>query len=768
MNPQITARRNFLKKRASPLTIGFTAIADFSSFIGQEYLAGIMKAAEQYGVNFINITSAIRPSLFVDPNFLSVYLSKTAFMHAPLLDGLITWASSLSSYMKNEEIQSLFSSLSPLPMVDIGYIDIPNVPSIRIDNDYSIHLLVEHLVKCHGFSRIAFFGSRFSLPHQLRLEAFKKEIKQFGLDLPDDWIFLADSLDEQDVAAQVKRFRNMMTATTQTVKFGTTGNGHAEFSSASQNKPQAILTSSDIIAHHIIEELEKHGICVPDDIAVTGFNNQLASLTSSSPITTIDLAYFKRGYEAVEILIDRIMEKEISKHGDHNNADGQAKAISASHTVPTSLVVRQSCGCFEREILDAQDSESKTKIEFSASSSEFEIREYLSEALSRFFPAGSEEAKTALSDALIADMYDKNVPPPRTYKTIHLFRSYLKNYRSFASHDLSVTEQISALRRIVLPIVAFSPEYSRRAENIFHSLRSLYAVQERYKMTNQQGDFYKPQNLMNLALSFSSAESTRQLENILRVKLPSLSISGIILCLSPAFSEDLNSVSIEMIHPDSQNEFSQMLPLKIREPALFPKRFFPKDAPFSLMLTVLFCGGFYLGYAYIFMNDNGNLALYDDLQELLSQNLYRIYLKEGKSKSKSVISPNREELTERVHVAPNEHPAVKGGKLNAQGIVDYLLDHIDEMCDLDKMANFFGMSKNYLTRRCKELTGYPAQTLHERLKIEHAKNLIKSGKMKMNDLSTRLGFSNPNYFSNVFKKVTGMRPTEFAEEQKKR
>lgn len=692
-----------------------------------------MKAAEHYGVNFINITSAIRPSLFVAPNFFSSYLSKTAFMRAPLLDGLITWASSLSAYMKNDEIQRLFSSLSPLPMVDIGYIDIPNVPSIRIDNDYSIHILVEHLVKYHGFSRIAFFGSKFSLPHQLRLASFKKEMKSFSLPVSDELIFLTDSLDEQAVAEQTQKFRSKFMLT----------DAHA--------RPQAILTSSDIIAHHLIEELEKYGIHVPEDIAVTGFNNQLASLTSSTPITTIDLAYFKRGYEAVEILIDQIMERE-SPH---------KSPAQITHTVPTSLVIRQSCGCFEAEIFDAQNSQYGSKIDFSENSSEVEIRSYLETSLEAVFGSNSPEQRASLSQAIFDDIYDTSVPPPRIYKTIQAFRSIFCTHSPQANSPLTVTEQISALRRIVLPLTSHAPELAHKAEDIFHALRALHALQENYKMTSRQGELYKPENLMNLALNFSSAESIKQLENILRVKLASLSIPGIILCLSPTLSENLDSVSIELIHPDTQNELSQMLPLKIREPALFPKRFFPKDRPFSLTLSILFHEGFYLGYAYIFMN-NGNLALYDDLQELLSQNLYRIYLKEGKSKSKSAIMPDREKITENVGFSPEENPVVKGGKLSTQNIVDYLLDHIEEMCDLDKMASFFGMSKSYLTRRCKELTGYPVQTLHERLKIEHAKNLIKSGKMKMNDIATRLGFSNPNYFSNVFKKVTGMRPTEFA------
>jgi DNA-binding LacI/PurR family transcriptional regulator len=296
MKTPTAERRNFLKKRHSPLTIGFTAIADFSSFIGQEYLAGIMKACENYGVNFINITSAIRPSLFIDKSFFRQYLAKVQFMHAPLLDGLITWASSLSGYMNNVEIKNLFTSLSPLPMVDIGYLDIPKVPSIRIDNDYSIHLLVEHLAKTHGFKKIAFFGSKFSLPHLLRLESYKKAMSDFGLCVSDDMIFLADSLDEQDIAQQVKTFLTSFGITNSAL--GTSGD-------------LAILTSSDIIAHTVIEELEKKGIRVPEDVAVTGFNNQFAGLTSSSPITTIDLAYFKRGYEAVELLIDRILSSEI-------------------------------------------------------------------------------------------------------------------------------------------------------------------------------------------------------------------------------------------------------------------------------------------------------------------------------------------------------------------------------------------------------------------------------------------------------------------------
>ena len=741
MHSQTAARRTFIKKRSSPLTFGFTAIADFTSFIGQEYLAGIMKAADDYGVNFINMTSAIRPSLFVDTSFFGQYLAKIPFMRSPLLDGLITWASSLTPYMKKEEIQSLFADMSPLPLVDIGYIDIPGAPSIRIDNDYSIHLLVEHLVKTHGFSRIAFFGSKFSLPHQLRLNSYKKAMNDFGLPVDESMIFLADSLDEQDVSAQAKLLLE---------SFSKSENSYGL---ANSSLPQAILTSSDIIAHHLIEEFEKNGIRVPDDIAVTGFNNQLAGLTSSSPITTIDLAYFKRGYEAVELLIDMIMNKDTR---------------ITIHTVPTTLVIRQSCSCFEDAIIDAQTDKPayftpphlvKNIVK------KKEISSYLEKSLESAFPLLSENERFTLLQAASKDIYDSEANYASSILTWFRRQISKRHYDSPLNRggiNSSLTKDISALRRILLPLVSDKPELSRKIENIFHALRSLHAVHDRYEMISEQVDSYKTTNLMSLALALSSTENIRQLENAIRIKIGSLSVPGIILCLAGEMTDELSETSIEMIFPENQAGLSSLLPLKVREPSLFPKKFFPKNSPFSVTLTVLYHSGKYLGYAYIFMN-TGNLALYDDLQELLAQNIYRIYQKEQKTGSRTLLLTDREKLTQNVPISPEESPLVHGGKLNAQAIVDYLLDHIDEMCDLDKMASHFGMSKSYLTRRTKELTGYSTQTLHERLKIEQAKNLIKSGKMKMNDIASRLGFSNPNYFSNVFKKVTGLRPTEFLE-----
>ena len=91
-------------------------------------------------------------------------------------------------------------------------------------------------------------------------------------------------------------------------------------------------------------------------------------------------------------------------------------------------------------------------------------------------------------------------------------------------------------------------------------------------------------------------------------------------------------------------------------------------------------------------------------------------------------------------------------------ITDYLTKTINEMTDIEKMAKHFMVSRSYLCRKCKELTGQSVQQLHEKMKVEQAKNMLKSGNFTLAKISSMLGFSNQNYFSNVFKKNTGSSP----------
>ena len=57
--------------------------------------------------------------------------------------------------------------------------------------------------------------------------------------------------------------------------------------------------------------------------------------------------------------------------------------------------------------------------------------------------------------------------------------------------------------------------------------------------------------------------------------------------------------------------------------------------------------------------------------------------------------------------------------ITVEKLTDYLTSHIAEMTNIEKIARHFMVSRSYLSKKTKELTGLSVQTLHEKLKIEY-------------------------------------------------
>ena len=79
---------------------------------------------------------------------------------------------------------------------------------------------------------------------------------------------------------------------------------------------------------------------------------------------------------------------------------------------------------------------------------------------------------------------------------------------------------------------------------------------------------------------------------------------------------------------------------------------------------------------------------------------------------------------------------------------------------LKDMADMCSMSEYHFIREFKKCEG---KTPHEYVvsaSVERAKLMLDTG-LKINEISSELGFSDPLYFSRVFKKYTGMSPSEY-------
>lgn len=94
-------------------------------------------------------------------------------------------------------------------------------------------------------------------------------------------------------------------------------------------------------------------------------------------------------------------------------------------------------------------------------------------------------------------------------------------------------------------------------------------------------------------------------------------------------------------------------------------------------------------------------------------------------------------------------------------VLHYIGKHYMEDLFLSSLADTFFLSKEHLSRLFKRETGTNLFSYIMELKLNDAKELLSSTEMTLEEIAFKLGFSNGNYFSKVFKKNTGQSPREY-------
>lgn len=96
-------------------------------------------------------------------------------------------------------------------------------------------------------------------------------------------------------------------------------------------------------------------------------------------------------------------------------------------------------------------------------------------------------------------------------------------------------------------------------------------------------------------------------------------------------------------------------------------------------------------------------------------------------------------------------------------VKDYIKLHFADNISLDTLAAYSGFNKYYLTRMFSKTYGIaPINYLLER-RILHSEELLKTTDFSINQISRLVGFSSANYFSQSFKRYTGMTPLSYRE-----
>ena len=91
----------------------------------------------------------------------------------------------------------------------------------------------------------------------------------------------------------------------------------------------------------------------------------------------------------------------------------------------------------------------------------------------------------------------------------------------------------------------------------------------------------------------------------------------------------------------------------------------------------------------------------------------------------------------------------------------YINEHIEEKLTLNKVAREFNISPNYLSVLFSKNNDIGFSDYINQSKIDAAKKMMTDGDYKIYEISDRLGFESAFYFSRVFKKMTGMSPRDY-------
>ncbi|NLL01383.1 MAG: helix-turn-helix transcriptional regulator, partial [Clostridiales bacterium] len=93
----------------------------------------------------------------------------------------------------------------------------------------------------------------------------------------------------------------------------------------------------------------------------------------------------------------------------------------------------------------------------------------------------------------------------------------------------------------------------------------------------------------------------------------------------------------------------------------------------------------------------------------------------------------------------------------------YIEENYHKDISLDDVSRILDISPYYFSKLFKEETGENFIEYLTNMRIEKAKHLLMHSGKNIKNICIETGYSDPNYFSRIFKKQVGVTPTEYRE-----
>ncbi|HEX3077027.1 MAG TPA: AraC family transcriptional regulator [Lachnospiraceae bacterium] len=121
-------------------------------------------------------------------------------------------------------------------------------------------------------------------------------------------------------------------------------------------------------------------------------------------------------------------------------------------------------------------------------------------------------------------------------------------------------------------------------------------------------------------------------------------------------------------------------------------------------------------------------------------------------------------LIRRVFISFTQEVAIHSHKSYSKPvkqIMKYIHENIKERISLSELSEYTGYSSYYLSKLIRKETNMSLSENINLLRIKGGKQLLKNTQLSILEIAQLVGFRQQNHFSNIFKKVVGITPSQF-------
>lgn len=287
--PNISARSLAGSRAGGRTQVLGMVVPDLSTQYVSEIARGAGEAAVKHGYDVI---------LYTSTNGEHAY-ERVHALTKGIVDGLLL----VLPHASAEYTELLRRTRLPVIVIDHRG-EIADTPAVTVDNYSGARLAVDHLVGL-GHRRIGFITGRMDTrASQERLRGYREGLLVHGLSVDEALIRPADFLRPSGFHAAGELL-------------------------ALGEAPSAIFVSNDVMAFGAMDAIKDHGLRIPDDISVIGFDDIPMSAQVHPPLTTVRQPLYEMGAAATSMLITLLADVSLST--DHPE-------------LSTELIVRESTG----------------------------------------------------------------------------------------------------------------------------------------------------------------------------------------------------------------------------------------------------------------------------------------------------------------------------------------------------------------------------------------------------------------------------------------